>query len=895
MFRIAFAVALFFFYSADFFSQNVEAVYPDIVEKEIQFGLIKKEPAERIKISLALSGGGARGFSQVGVLKAFEENGIKIDRIVGVSMGSIIGGLYSSGYNANDIDSIIKEIDWNSAISFGREINRKDLFIDQKITEDKAVLSFRLDGFNPIIPKSINTGQNLSNLLNLLALNAPVKSGCGFDGLLIPFYAVATDLITGRAVVLNKGSLSQAMRASSSVTFLVPPVVIDSFLLADGGLVANMPVEITKELGGDIVIAVNTTSPLNQPKDLDYPWIIADQMVSIPMRLLTERQLSLSDVVIEPDIGEHKNLDFSNVDSLIMAGYNSGLRSIKRIKFLIDSITAARNKCKERYLKNPIFKNVPSELNHITNNEDSVSYAVICNSVEYLIKSGDYDSVFAKIIEFEDYAVVEYFFKLNPTVKELNFSGIMMIPEEVLALHFKELIDRPYNSELTLKAIINSLKTYRSKGYSLAKVESVLFENGVLKIDYSEGIIDEIKILGNKKTGDGIIKRELAFTEGEYFLSDQLRAGLSNLKLTGLFDEIEFSVDHMPHGNVVNIRVVERPTAIARIGFLLNNDYYGRLSLDFRDENLYGSATEGGVIINLGLRNRSFILEHKANRIFDTYLTYKVRAFYESIDINLYIDEPSKTKHLFDRKKISEYRQSSYGGSIAFGLQAQRFGNLIFESKYQIDKVEELMTYNGDIYTEPIFSLRISSSIDSREYSPFSREGFLINAYYESASQIIGGIKGYTKFLFDYRNYLSFDESNTVIPRLMIGFADPTLPFSQHFNLGGANMFYGMREYEYRGRQIFLSSLEYRFKLPIEFVFDSYARIRYDLGSVWPNKEALRFKDLKHGIGAGISFDTPVGPAEVSIGKSFLLKISQDKTYSYWGPTVVYLSLGYDL
>src|SRR5664279_343283 len=142
--------------------------------RQLPFNLSEKITSNRPVISLALSGGGSRGFAQIGVLKVFEEAGIQIDNIVGTSMGSVVGGLYSSGYSANELDSIISHTDWDNLLSLDRETNRRELFIDQKVTEDKAIFSLRMRGLTPIIPNSIYSGEKMANYLNLLTVQSPI-------------------------------------------------------------------------------------------------------------------------------------------------------------------------------------------------------------------------------------------------------------------------------------------------------------------------------------------------------------------------------------------------------------------------------------------------------------------------------------------------------------------------------------------------------------------------------------------------------------------------------------------------------------------------------------------------------------------------------------------------
>ncbi|MEJ2617593.1 MAG: patatin-like phospholipase family protein, partial [Ignavibacteriaceae bacterium] len=204
-------IFLFLFVFAAAHSQSKYVISIEHNSHKLPFGLSKEVSKTKPVVALALSGGGARGLAQIGILKALEEAGIKVDIIIGTSMGSIIGGLYSAGYSVHQLDSIARNTNWNDLLSSERETNRRELFIDQKVTEDKAIFSLRMKGLTPILPTSINNGQKLSNYLNLLTLQAPIHADSSFDELKTKFRAVCTDLVTGSPVILSRGSLSQAM------------------------------------------------------------------------------------------------------------------------------------------------------------------------------------------------------------------------------------------------------------------------------------------------------------------------------------------------------------------------------------------------------------------------------------------------------------------------------------------------------------------------------------------------------------------------------------------------------------------------------------------------------------------------------------------------------------
>ena len=309
-----FSLLIIVFWTDSFAQKTIIKQNYKITQK--QFGLEVRTPADFPTVGLALSGGGARVMAQIGVLKALYEKNIPYNLIVGTSMGSIVGGLIALGYTPAELDSIAKATKWDDLLYSNGRVNRRDLFYERKLTEDKAVFSIRLKGLNPILPTSINDGQKLTNYLNILSFQSPFMQELNFDSLNIRFRAVCTDLAKGNPVVIKSGSVTEALRASASVSFLLSPIMIDSVLLVDGGLTANIPVEICKAEGADFTIAVNTTSDLHSADEMHLPWIVADQILSIPMQLMNNQQLKKADFVFAPKLPGLLSTDFTNIDSV---------------------------------------------------------------------------------------------------------------------------------------------------------------------------------------------------------------------------------------------------------------------------------------------------------------------------------------------------------------------------------------------------------------------------------------------------------------------------------------------------------------------------------------------------------------------------------------------------
>ena len=899
-FRLKIILVVVLAFSAIIKSQTPYTIQLEYKKEKLPFGLEEKVPKNKPVVALALGGGGARGLAQIGVLKALEEAGIHIDMIVGTSMGSVIGGLYAAGYSVDQLDSIARNTDWNDLLLPEGETNRRELFVDQKVTEDKAILTLRLDGFSPVIPTAINTGHRLSNYLNLLVLQAPVHVEKNFDDFKVKFRAVCTNLVTGNAVVLDKGSLSLAMRASSSVSFFLPPVKIDSLILVDGGLAANIPVKIAFDQGADIVIAVNTASELHPKEELDLPWNIADQIISIPMKHMNENQLDLADFVISPADSNKSATDFTNIDSLIKGGYECTLRQTAGIRNMVDSLASnsllkKHDRLFENFEKHETSFSWEDSLIKKYSGEGTVSENEIREDIFSLYDTGKFENLEAVVSKDQNNTNISFNPETYPVINKTDCSGITVLDKATIDNITEKVIGKPYNGTVVYSFIIDILNQYRKAGYSLASLREMNFNKytGRLSLYFDEGIVSSISVEGNMRTSPNIITREFPIRAGDYFRYSDVSEGLTNLRSTNLFDDIILLVQKDGDMNKIILRVNEKTSGLLRVGLRIDNENKTQLNLDIRDENLFGTATELGLILFGGTRNRAYILEHKSNRVFNTYFTYKINAYYQYQNVYTYKDAPTTSDRTFSRDVNGEYRQTYYGASIAVGTQLEKFGNLIFKGKYQFDEIKNINGITPSASRDKVVSLKISTTIDSQDRYPYPRSGVYFNGSYETATSFLGGDVGFSNIGFDYKSYFTINDVHTFSPRIMMGFGDKTLPLAEQYSLGGQNSFFGMRENEYRGRQIFLGSFQYSVLLPFKIFFDTYLGFRYDLGSVWDFQEQIRFKDLRQGIGTTLSFDTPIGPADFSVGRSFLYKKNLPGSPISWGDVDFYFSIGY--
>ncbi len=280
----------------------------------------QESPAHRPRVGLALSGGGALGLAEIGVIQWIEENHIPIDRIAGTSMGSIIGAMYATGMSPAEIRTFAEKIDWDQALlpepvyaqlSYRRKQDRRDYLINTPLG-----LKHGLNG-----PNGYNPGQGVGLLLDRIAF--PQAGIANFDELPIPFRCVATDMQSGEVVVLSDGPLAQAIRASMAIPGVFTPVPLNGRMLADGGMVQNIPVETVRAMNADEVVAVELHLPPGDISELNSLSGVLSRALDVMITQNERRSLLLADVNVSVDMKGFSVSDYSRVDELIQLGYKT--------------------------------------------------------------------------------------------------------------------------------------------------------------------------------------------------------------------------------------------------------------------------------------------------------------------------------------------------------------------------------------------------------------------------------------------------------------------------------------------------------------------------------------------------------------------------------------------
>lgn len=291
---------------------------------------------ERPRIALVLSGGGAKGSAHIGILKVLEEKRIPVDIIVGTSMGSYVAGMYAMGLSAEEVERTTLAIDWNKG--YQDKVGRDELSLRKKQQSEKYQLrtDIGVNGDAVQFPDGFFQGQSMASLLRHATSNLPAQKS--FDDLPIPYRAVATDMETVTPFVLEGGSLAKAMQASMSIPGALKPVEWEGHILADGGTVNNMPVDVAKGMGADIVIAVDIGARLRTRESLKSGLAMIDQLTTYMTQVGTDKQRALlgpQDILLTPEFGNMGIADFS----LMPEGIKQGEAVANRAATQLDALS----------------------------------------------------------------------------------------------------------------------------------------------------------------------------------------------------------------------------------------------------------------------------------------------------------------------------------------------------------------------------------------------------------------------------------------------------------------------------------------------------------------------------------------------------------------------------
>lgn len=887
--KLLFSLAVFFSFSFTEIGAQSRIVHDKLSPFSIEEPLYPK-------IGLALSGGGARGISQIGVLKALEEHNIPVHLVVGTSMGSVIGGLYASGYSAAELEKIALTLDWNSLLNLTNDIKRENVFLDQKTLEDKTLITLELSNWKPKIPSAVSNGQKLTTEINKLTFDGLYYPDSSFDKMAVPFRSVAVNLADGRRIVFSGGSLVEAIRASMAIPLLFAPYEKDNMRLVDGGVLSNIPVDVAVQENCDLVIAVNSTGKLRPLSEVNAPWQTVDQVLSIMMRMANQSQLRQSDVTINLTLDDYQAFDFTRLDTLIENGYRQTMLQMGYIDTLVNYYASQNGRIIHRIQydgKNRLLDSLISGI-HLPTNSQVIG--------RLLYNSGWVRSHFVENRNGENVMAVSEF----PMINSISFHGVNLISQSQIRKSFYSLLGQPYQYFTVREKFRNFLRSYRLRGFNLADIEKFDFNSatGHLDVFVDEGLVRSVAIDGSNNASEITIFRELPVEPNQIFSSDRLDIALENLTTTNLFNQVNLDRRKTENGNKLIINVNEKSPLFLRAGFNASETYHTQFFVDLRNESIFGTGSKIGISSFGGDRNLTTRIEYRADRILKSFFTIQSAVSYEGLNLAYHdytLSKSFSTGAEQNEKRTEQgvvYREH-ISGMISLGRQYAKFGEISLSIQRKFSRQTSVSGFFDQ--DQAVFSpeshyltnLKLESVFDTRDHVTIPKSGTYIRFFYENSTTAFGSEIDYNKLFISLESTLPFLPLVTITPKFEYGTSDQAMPFSESFLSGGSKSFYGFREFDLRGKQVLMSHLGLSWNTPTILIFDVILHARYDLGNVWNEQKTIKISDMKQGIGGGITLDTPLGPLTFAVGRYFeLSNVSNLDPTIGWGPMTYYLSIG---
>jgi NTE family protein len=855
-------------WSQDSANTVLEMESPQITDLVRQGGLATR--LDRPRIALALSGGGARGLAQIGVLRAFEDAGIEIDLICGVSMGAIIGGLYACGISPDSLKALAREVHWGELMR--NSPPRAELLLAQKNKEANWFVSIPLEHFRPRWPTGVTSGQLLYNYLTKLTQGATYRSKGDFDRLPVRYRALATDLVKGEPVVFDHGEVGFAMRAALAVPLAVTPLRRDSVLYADGGLIEPLPVGLAASLSDEPVVAVNTASGLAKVEDLTDPYAVANQATTVMTAPQLSRALKQADYVCKPNVGQVANFDFDAFDSLYMAGYRAGTSTAEAIlrDYSLSSSgcdSAASWRSGFLRLDNDLsLGDCPPAVADVLASEGPVSLCVIRQLVDAAILQGWWTHAVLRSGGRErGHEVWVLSARRPPYLTAIAFNDLRVFDDSTL----RRVMDLPVgvrHDHWAIAAALNRIVAYYARNnYTLTAIAgATLSDDGLLQVDVDEALLDRIELYGNEKVKDWVVLRSFPLKPGTPYNAEVVERGLNDLQASGLFRQVTTEVEHTGEGPLLRLHVTEKTRDAVRLGLRHDLEFQTDVFVEWSSINLLGLGNELVVHAQHAPRRDWFFVRARADRVLRTYLTSALTGYRHRYQQRLYSN----------REEVGSFETDHLGAEFFFGQDIARKAQMALT--LNIEDVDFEPTADSTDHIN-ISRLALGARLDDLDDRDFPTRGQRLAAQVTWADEFFGGEVIYRAFEAGGLWVVSSRDRLTLQTSARFATADRHLPLYERFTLGGLRSFMGLNDDELLGDKLVVASILARY----QFFTRSYAAGRLDIGTVWDHNTDIDFiSDLLGGIGGGLMFDTPLGPLVIMGG---ITEHDNAEFYFSWG------------
>jgi len=809
------------------------------------------------QVTLVLSGGGARGIAQIGVIKALDEAGIRPRLVVAASMGAIIGSLYACGYGPDTIARFARAMDWQRI--FANSVKRNKLPVSKKDETVNYLFELRFDrDFNFVAPNSISFGQSFYDYLTPRLGPLQFRASISFDSLPVPLRIVTTNIVTGESVVISKGDIVSAVRASSGIPLAYSPVGIDTMLLMDGGMTANIPVEPALAVHpDDYIIAVDVTSPLWNKEELSNPARLVDQIIAIGIGKQKSIEKSRASIVITPQLGALRNTDFSKIDSLVGLGYLAAIKEIDKIK---SDLAAPR----------------------VNARADSMAIAMVHGPIRW------------KGLPPKTAAI------LQRSTDSMASSGALQVG--------------------ALYSIAHDF--FSARGFPFGRITSIVASEAGLEVTVDPGTVKGVAVSGNIQTARAVIAATIPIKQGDTLRPGAVASAISNLYATELFKNVNIEFDSSGTVRIiVEEKEFWRARFGARFdeyhfleGFV--QPAYSNLmgwGASAMVHLQYGPRREKYALELLeDLPFSSFFTNKFQFEAYDSRETI-ISTKDTAIDTTLSEFATTVNEQGLQRAGLLFLIGAQMGKStmVDGGIRIERF-------RHYSSSQQTLLKDPFNNFEQGMQYLMLRMTIDDIDKFPFPENGQKHYISIGEAHDILGGSAHFTKFEASASKYFTWNKIQTFFPQIQLVWASDTLPDAERAYLGGAVpeekykeigvydylSFFGMSPLALPGDIAFLVHGNYRLKLR-KGLFLTGA-IDWGYAWQWDKKWALSSDALNNlktayqeflnkapvGMGLGVAYESLIGPVRLSWGR--LLRNPLPRDLNIQTENQFYFSIGHD-
>lgn len=759
-----------------------------------------QNPGARPKVGLVLSGGGAKGFAHIGTLKLIDSLRIPVDYIAGTSMGGIIGGLYAIGYSGIELEKLAERSDWQEI--FADEPARPDLPFLQKEQSGRYQLEFGLQFVKPVPPSGLIFGQKVSLLLANLTF--PYERVADFDHLPIPFRCVAVDLISGREVVLRKGSLSRALRATMSIPTVFSPVEWGDSLLVDGGLTNNLPVDVVKKMGADVVIAVDVQSPLLPRDKLKSALTVLEQTLTLVGTDRWRENLKLADLVISPPIGAYTSADFEN-------------SKISRILAIGDQ-AARENRTMVQKLQEQ------HGLQQVSHDSLSKRKRWIVQNVQI---TGYTAMPFASILD-------RVGFKPNDVLKRTQLQ--------------------------TAIAEMRATGRFESFDYELIPVQGDTVSLFLRVQETRQPVVRSIYITGNKKLPFVFIYRLLGLTPGIRLDTQALNQRIMDIYGMGYFELLQYDVTPVDDERIdITFQVKELPFRKLRVGLRYDDRHKLVAAVSIQATNLVipGIRFEDELQF-AGLTQFTFKASYPS-RALNMPIYPFARLHFR--DIPTYIYEGLGNR-------IAEYQDRGLTLAGGLGLVMAKSLNATMEYQHERLNIYPNVALPDPVmfptWKDRLRKVVGRLNVDRLDDVLLPRTGMWLRADYEASLRQLHSPLYYQQLRLACDLYSTWYKRHTMRLYGFYGRSRGDVPIYKYINQGRPATFVGMQYDQLYASDVSIVRVDYRYEHKKDIYIKLIANAAFDVK--YNMLASPRLPDMT-GYGAGVVFLSPIGPIEIIAGR----------------------------